>query len=57
VKVFDLIGREVTTLVNETKAPGSYTVQFNGANLPSGLYLYSMKAGNFTSTKKLMLTK
>jgi hypothetical protein len=44
VKVFDLLGREVTTLVNEVKSPGTYTVEFDGSNLASGVYFYRLSA-------------
>jgi hypothetical protein len=57
LKVFDLLGREVATLVNEVKAAGSYTATFNAANLPSGVYFYSLHAGNFVATQKLILLK
>jgi len=57
LKVYDVSGKEVMTLVNEQKAPGYYTVSFNGANLSSGIYFYSIKAGDFVSTKKMTLLK
>jgi hypothetical protein len=57
LKVYDVLGREVATLVNERKAPGTYDVSFNAGALPSGVYFYRLKAGSFTSTKKLMLLK
>lgn len=57
LKVYDLLGREVRTLVNKRLHSGSYSVEFNGTNLPSGFYLYKLNAGNFTSTKKLVLLK
>lgn len=57
LKVFDVLGREVATLVNEEKPTGRYKVDFNAANLPSGVYLYKLQAGNFAETKKLMLLK
>jgi hypothetical protein len=55
--VYDLVGREVATLVNATQAPGSYKVTFEGANLPTGLYLYRLSAGNFVQTRKMMIVK
>ncbi len=55
--VYDAIGKEVTTLVNEVKEAGSYSVQFNASHLSNGIYFYMIKAGNFTSTKKLALLK
>jgi len=57
LKVYDVLGNEVATLVNEQKAVGSYEVRFDAGNLASGMYIYTLKAGNFTQTKKLMLMK
>jgi hypothetical protein len=55
LKVFDMLGSEVANLINERKEPGNYSVEFNAADLPSGVYIYKIKAGNFVSTKKLIL--
>jgi len=57
LKVFDLLGREVATLVDEYKPAGSYEVQFEGSSLSSGIYFYRLKAREFNSTKKLVLNK
>ena len=57
IKVFDVLGKEVATLVNETKQPGFHTVDFNASNLASGIYFYRIDAGEFTSVKKMMLIK
>ncbi|MGE5430856.1 MAG: T9SS type A sorting domain-containing protein [Syntrophomonadaceae bacterium] len=57
LKVFDMLGKEVATLVNEQKAPGSYEVTFDGANLTSGMYVYELKTNNFVQNKKMMLVK
>jgi len=57
LKVYDILGREVTTLVNEEKSAGSYEVTFNAGNLASGVYIYTIKAGAFYQTKKLILLK
>jgi hypothetical protein len=57
VKVYDMTGREVKVLVNEVKSPGFYTVDFNGVNLASGIYVYRLTSNNFTDTKKLSLIK
>jgi len=57
LKVFDVLGNEVATLVNEPKAPGVYTVQFNGGNLTSGVYFYKLQSGSFVQTKKFILMK
>lgn len=55
--MYDLLGREVATLVNEVKTAGSYTATFHAANLPSGVYFYRLQAGSFINTKKLILLK
>lgn len=57
LKVFDVLGREVMTLVNSTKDAGNHNVSFDAGDLASGLYIYTIKAGNFTSSKKMMLMK
>ncbi|MDD5362480.1 MAG: T9SS type A sorting domain-containing protein [Ignavibacteria bacterium] len=57
IKVYDLLGREVATLVNEAKNPGMYTVEFNGSNFASGIYFYRITAGTFTDVKRLVLIK
>ncbi len=57
LKVFDILGNEVATLVNETKPSGTYEVEFNAEGLSSGVYFYQLKAGSFISTKKLLLLK
>lgn len=57
LKVYDAIGREMATLVNEVKEAGSYSVQFNASHLSSGIYFYTINAGKFTETKKLTLMK
>jgi hypothetical protein len=55
LKVFDLHGREIVTLVNERKAPGSYEVTFDASNLSSGVYFYQLKTENSIQTKKMAL--
>ncbi|HSW54311.1 MAG TPA: T9SS type A sorting domain-containing protein [Ignavibacteriaceae bacterium] len=57
LKVYDLLGREVATLVNEEKSAGEYEVEFNAATLPSGIYFYQLKAGQYSETKKMILLK
>lgn len=55
--VYDLTGREVMTLVNETKQAGNYTVKFDGSNLASGVYFYKLTAGDFSDVRKMVLIK
>ncbi len=57
LKVYDLLGAEVATLVNETKESGYYSVEFNASELPSGVYIYTMQVNGFTSSKKMLLMK
>jgi len=57
LKIYDLLGREVATLVNEEKPAGNYEVDFNAANLSSGVYFYRISAGNFVETKKMILLR
>ena len=62
LKVYNVLGKEVATLVNEEKQPGVYSVEFNsysdeGQNLSSGVYFYRLKAENYSSTKKLIHMK
>jgi hypothetical protein len=57
LKVYDLLGREVETLVNEFKPAGKYEVEFNANNLNSGIYFYNLEADNFRETKKMILLK
>ncbi len=57
LKVYDILGREVTTLVNEKQSAGSYQVTFDASRLASGVYFYRLTAGSFVSVKKLVLLK
>lgn len=57
IKVFDVLGNEVATLINEFKPAGSYEIEFNGNNLASGIYFCRMQAGSYVSIKKMMLLK
>jgi len=57
LKIFDLLGKEVVSLVNEEKSPGKYDVKFNGRNFPSGVYFYQLRSGQFIDTKKFILLK
>ncbi len=55
--VYDILGREVKTLINKQLQPGEYEVQFDGSNLPSGVYFYRLNAGEFSDSKKMFLIK
>lgn len=57
LKIYGILGNEVITLVNEKKNSGSYKVEFNGTNLPSGVYYYKLESENFVETKKMILLK
>ncbi len=57
LKVFDVLGREVKSLVNEVKAPGVYSVDFNGAEFSSGVYFYKLESNGYTDIKRMMLIK
>ena len=57
IKVYDILGKVVATLVNEEKRPGNYSVVFHAASLSSGIYFYRLQAGGFTETKKLIFLK
>ena len=62
LKVFDVLGKEIATLVNEKQSPGEYEVpfsinQFSGYQLPSGIYFYTLRAGDYVETKKMLMIK
>ncbi|OGU37058.1 MAG: hypothetical protein A2315_11390 [Ignavibacteria bacterium RIFOXYB2_FULL_35_12] len=57
LKVYDILGNEVAILVNEVKPAGSYEIDFNAANLPSGVYFYQLIAGDYLETKKMLLLR
>ena len=57
LKVYDVPGREVESLINEEKSAGSYDVEFNSSNLTCGIYFYKIQAGEFAQTKKMILLK
>ena len=57
LKVYDILGREIATLVNEKQKAGNYEVTWNADNVPSGIYFYRLRAGNFVEAKKMLLLK
>ena len=56
LKIYDVLGNEVASLVNEEKNAGSYQTEFNASNLSSGTYFYRLESGNFIQTRKMILT-
>ena len=57
LKIYDILGNEIATLVNEEKPAGNYLVNFDGSKLPSGVYIYRLTAGNYSAAKKLVLLR
>ena len=57
LKVYDILGNEVATLVNEAKSPGNYVTGFNASSFASGIYIYTLRTNNFVQTKKMILMK
>ena len=57
LKIYDVLGNEIATLVSEEKSIGSYAVEFDASRLPSGIYFYRLQAGSFIGTKKMVLIK
>ena len=57
VVVYDIMGKEVQTLVNERLQPGTYETSFDGSMLASGVYFYRLQAGDFVQTRKMILLK
>jgi len=55
--IYDVLGNEIAVLVNEEKPAGKYEVSWNASNLASGMYVYRLQAGNYISTKKMMLLR
>jgi glucose/arabinose dehydrogenase len=57
IKIFDVAGSELSSLVNETRSPGSYNVTWDASNFPSGVYFYELRAGEYSERKKMVLVK
>ncbi|MBK7105016.1 MAG: T9SS type A sorting domain-containing protein [Ignavibacteriae bacterium] len=57
LNVFDVLGKEISTLVNEKQNPGNYEISFDGSNLPSGIYFYTLQMGRLTKTQRMILLK
>jgi hypothetical protein len=57
IKIYNILGSEVATLENRVQSPGSYTTEFDGTNLPSGIYFYSLEVGKYRETRKMVLLR
>ena len=57
LKVYNVLGKEIATLVNEEKSAGSYEIEFDASNLPSGVYFYQIRSGSYSQTKKMVLLR
>jgi len=57
ISVYDILGEEIRSLVSEEKNPGTYEVTFDAKNLPSGIYFYTIRAGEFSQSRKMILMK
>jgi hypothetical protein len=57
LKVYDILGKEIETLVNEKLSPGTYEVTFNGSNYSSGIYFYKLTTDSFNETKRMLMIK
>lgn len=55
--MYDVLGSEIASLINEKKPAGNYEVEFDAAGLPSGIYFYKLQAGSFVDTKKMILLR
>jgi hypothetical protein len=57
LKIYNVLGNEIATIVNEELPPGNYTVEYDASNLPSGIYFYTLTTNDITETKKMTLIK
>ena len=57
MKIFDVLGNEIETLIDEETITGTYEITWYAENLPSGIYFYTLQAGSFVETKKMILLK
>ena len=55
--IYDLAGREIKTLINQTQSPGEHSITFNASDLASGVYIYKLKAGAFEQSRKMLLLR
>jgi len=57
LKVYDMLGKEINVLVNTAQSPGEYIIRFDGKNFASGIYLYSLRYGDYSAVRKMILLK
>ena len=57
IKIYDILGKEITTLTNEFQKPGKYSIPFHTTELASGIYFYKVESDNFMETKKMLLLR
>jgi len=57
LKIYDVLGNEIKTLLNDFKTTGTYEIEFDASNLPSSVYFYRMISGNYSETKKMILLR
>jgi hypothetical protein len=57
LKVYDILGKEIITIINDNRLAGNYETEFNGVNLSSGIYFLRMEAGEFKDVKRMILVK
>lgn len=57
LKIYNVLGKEIKTLVNEEQAKGSYSINFNSSSFPGGVYFYQIRSGSYSATKKMVLLK
>lgn len=57
IKIYNILGKEIKTLLSEYKQPGTYFIDFDASYLPSGVYFYRIISGNYSETKKMMLLR
>ena len=57
LKVYDMLGKEIATLVNEKLSPGTYSVEWNASEFPSGVYFYKLQSESYSETKRMILMK
>ena len=57
LKIYDVLGEKIRTLINRKMSDGEHKIKFNALDLPSGIYIYTLRSGNFTASKKMVVLK